>query len=37
MISTARLPLQVLLEVRRIGVTCLSSPMHNVPQEDRST
>ena len=34
MVSTARLPLRVLLELRRVSVTCLSSRVHNVPEED---
>ena len=33
-VSTARLPVRVLLELRRVAVTCLSSSVHNVPEED---
>ncbi len=33
-VSTARLPLGVLLELRRIAVTHLSSSVHNVHEED---
>jgi len=33
-VSTARLPVRVLLELRRATVTCLSSSVHNVPEED---
>ena len=33
-VSTARLPVRVLLELRRVTVTCLSSRVHNVPEED---
>ena len=33
-VSTARLPVRVLLELRRVAVTCLSSRVHNVPEED---
>src|SRR5271167_2300231 len=34
MVSVARLPLRVLIELRRVSVTCLSSCVHNVPEED---
>jgi hypothetical protein len=34
MVSAARLPVRVLLELRRVFVTCLSSHVHNVPEED---
>src|SRR5271166_5095015 len=33
-VSTARLPLRVLLELRRVSVTCFSSLVHNGPEED---
>ena len=33
-VSTARLPVRVLLELRRVAVTCISSSVHNVPEED---
>src|SRR5258708_8220398 len=33
-VSAARLPVRVLLELRRVSVTCLSSRVHNVPEED---
>ena len=33
-VSAARLPVRVLLELRRVTVTCLSSRVHNVPEED---
>ena len=33
-VSTARLPLSVLLELRRMAVTSLSSSVHNVDEED---
>ena len=33
-VSTARLPVRVLLELHRVAVTCLSSSVHNVPEED---
>src|SRR5205807_4362284 len=33
-VSVARLPVRVLLELRRFTVTCLSSSVHNVPEED---
>jgi len=33
-VSVARLPVRVLLELRRVTVTCLSSSAHNVHQED---
>src|SRR6202158_5774712 len=32
--SVARLPVRVLLELRRVTVTCLSSSVHNVHEED---
>ena len=34
MVSVARLPLRVLIELRRVCVTCLSSCVHNVPEEE---
>ena len=34
-VSAARLPLRVLLELRRVSVTCLSLLVHNVPEEDQ--
>jgi hypothetical protein len=35
MVSAARLPVRVLLELRRVSVTCLSSScVHNVAEED---
>src|SRR5512141_324968 len=34
-VSIARLPLCVLLELRRTAVTCLPSSAHNVHEEDR--
>jgi hypothetical protein len=33
-VSTARLPVRVLLELRSVVVTCLSLSLHNVPEED---
>src|SRR6266446_4686076 len=33
-VSTARLPVRLLLELRRAAVTCLSLRVHNVPEED---
>src|SRR5208337_472528 len=33
-VAAARLPPRVLLELRRISVTCLSLLVHNVPEED---
>jgi len=33
-VSAARLPVRVLLELRRVTVTCLSSSVHNVLEED---
>ena len=33
-VSTARLPVRVLHELRRLTVTCLVSPMHNVNEEN---
>src|SRR6266481_1059691 len=33
-VSVAHLPLRVLIELRRVCVTCLSSCVHNVPEED---
>src|ERR1039458_5027391 len=33
-VSVARLPVRVLLELRRVTVTCLSSSAHNVHEED---
>ena len=34
-IPVARLPVRVLLELRRVAVTCFSSIAHNVHEEDR--
>ena len=34
MVSAARLPVRVLLELSRVTVTCFSSHVHNVPEED---
>jgi hypothetical protein len=34
MVSAARLPVGVLLELRRVTVTCLCSGVHDVPEED---
>ena len=33
-VSAARLPVRVLLELRRVTMTCLSSSVHNVHEED---
>src|SRR5260370_28069777 len=33
-VSAARLPVRVLLELRRVTVTCLSSRVHNVHEEN---
>jgi hypothetical protein len=33
-VSAARLPVRVLLELRSVTVTCLTSHMHNVHEED---
>jgi hypothetical protein len=33
-VSPARLPVRALLELHRVVVTCLSSSVHNVPEED---
>ena len=33
-VSVARLPIRVLLELRRVNVTSLSSSVHNVHEED---